>query len=108
MPPPVTPPIPLFSTPRLMALIVNRGVLDAAACDGMRALLAGAAEGPDRPLPARTDAVRAPLRLPLVKVTHARLGLGPLKKGGNVPSEVFRLDGIGKPGKSCAVEIHER
>ncbi|MBW8269901.1 serine hydrolase [Caldovatus aquaticus] len=88
---------------KCMAMIVNRGVLDAAACDEMRTLLAGAASGPDQPFLTRTEAVSAPLRLPLEKVTHAKLGLGPLKKGGNVLSEAFRLEAIGKPGKSYAV-----
>jgi len=78
---------------QLMALIVNRGVLDANACDDMRKLLAAAAQGPDQPWLTRGD-VDDKLRLPLNKVTHAKLGLGPLKSGALVLSEIFRLEGL--------------
>lgn len=85
---------------KLMALIVNRGVLDTGSCDAMRALLA--AVGIDQPWLTRSPDVGDALRIPLAKVTHAKLGYGPLK-GGNVCSEMFRLEGLGKPAKSYAV-----
>jgi hypothetical protein len=88
---------------KLLALIVNAGILDTAACNAMKGLLQEAAKGVDQPFLTRTEAMSASLVLPLDKVTHAKLGLGPLKKGGNVLSEVFRLEGIGKPGRSYAI-----
>ena len=87
---------------KLLALIVNRGVLDTTSCDAMRTLLAGASKGIDTPWLARSD-IGAALRIPLAQITHAKLGFGPLKKGGNVCSEMFRVEGLGKPAKSYAV-----
>jgi hypothetical protein len=87
---------------KLLALIVNRGVLDANDCNDMRKLLADATQGPDLPFLTR-PAVSEALRLPLTKVTHAKLGFGPLKKGGNVCSEMFRLEGIRRPDRSYGV-----
>jgi hypothetical protein len=85
---------------KLLALIVNGAVVDAPA---QQALLKAAAEGPDQPWLSRTEAMTERLALPRAKITHAKLGLGPLKKGGDVYSEVFRIEGLRKPGKSYAV-----
>jgi hypothetical protein len=85
---------------KLLALIVNGAAVGAA---GQQQLLEKAAAGIDQPWLTRTDAVSAALVLPRAKVTHAKLGLGPLKAGPDVYSEVFRLEGIYKPGKSYAI-----
>lgn len=91
-----------LSMAKLMALIANDGVLDKSACEAMRKLMAKATRGPDRPFVTR-DVGSAGLAIPLEKVTHAKLGFGPLKKGGNVCSELFRLEGIRNASKSYAV-----
>jgi hypothetical protein len=87
---------------KMMALIVNRACIDTASCDDMRGLLAEAAKGIDQPFLTR-DAVSDRLRIPLEKVTHCKLGFGPLKKGGNVASEIFRMEDLRKKGKSYVV-----
>ena len=99
-----------LSMAKLMAMIVNRSVLDKPACDAMRDLLAAAAKGRDIPYLTRTPradsmGVEAGLRIPLDKLTHAKLGLGPLKVGGVVASETFRIEGLKKPGLSYAVSF---
>jgi hypothetical protein len=86
----------------MTALIVNRACLDPAACDAMRDLLARTAKGRDRPFVSGED-VDAALRIPLGAVSHAKRGFGPLKAGGNVRSEIFRLAGLKAPGKAYAV-----
>ncbi len=87
---------------KMMALIVNRACIDSASCDDMRGLLAEASKGIDQPFLTR-DAVSDKLRIPLEKVTHCKLGFGPLKKGGNVASEIFRVEDLMKKGKSYVV-----
>lgn len=87
---------------KMMALIVNDGIIGKSACEPMRALLAKAVTGPDQPFLTR-DLGDATLQIPIAKVTHAKLGFGPLKKGGNVCSEIFRLQGFRNASKSYAV-----
>jgi hypothetical protein len=87
---------------QMMALIVNRACVDPASCDEMRTLLAQASKGIDQPFVSRGD-VRANLRIPLSKITHAKLGYGPLKAGSNVASEIFRIEGLEQAGKSYVV-----
>ena len=97
-----------LSMAKLLALIVNRAVLDGTACDAMRALLKETAEGPDQPwltrvATAKSAGVEDALRFPRARVTHAKLGLGPLKVGGMVSSETFRLQGARHTDRSYAV-----
>jgi len=87
---------------KMLALIVNRACIDSVSCDEMRDLLAEAAQGIDQPWLTR-DAVSDALRIPLEKVTHCKLGLGPLKQGGDVRSEIFRMEGLMRAGKSYVV-----
>jgi hypothetical protein len=87
---------------QMMAMIVNKACIDPASCDEMRTLLAQAAKGVDQPFVSRED-VKHDLRIPLSKITHAKLGYGPLKRGTNVASEIFRIEGIEKAGKAYAV-----
>ncbi len=91
-----------LSMARLMALIANDGIIDKNACEAMRKLMAKATRGPDQPFVTR-DVGSAGLAIPLEKVTHAKLGFGPLKKGGNVCSELFRLQGVRNASKAYAV-----
>jgi hypothetical protein len=91
-----------LSMAQMMAMIVNRACIDTASCDEMRDLLAKAVSGVDQPFLSR-DAVSDKLRIPLGKITHCKLGYGPLKKGGNVCSEVFRVEGLRKAGKAYAI-----
>ena len=91
-----------LSMAQMMALIVNRACIDTASCNEMRDLLAKAAKGIDQPFVSRDD-VSDKLRIPLAKITHAKLGYGPLKKGGNVLSEIFRLEGLKAAAKSYAI-----
>jgi hypothetical protein len=87
---------------QMMAMIVNKACIDPTSCDEMRTLLAHAAKGVDQPFVSRDD-VKADLRIPLSKITHAKLGYGPLKRGTNVASEIFRIEGVEKAGKAYAV-----
>jgi hypothetical protein len=87
---------------QMMAMIVNKACIDPASCEEMRTLLAQASKGVDQPFVSRPD-VKADLRIPLSKITHAKLGYGPLKAGSNVASEMFRIEGIEKAGKAYAV-----
>ena len=107
---------PALSMAKLMALIINRAVLDAPACDDIRELLAKAAKGPDSPwltqlfiaLKPRDPGVAGvvqDLLIPSAKITHAKLGLGPLKNGQKVFSEVFRLEGLGQPNRTYAIAL---
>lgn len=91
-----------LSMAKMLALIVNEAVIDAAACRQMKALLVDSVTGVDTPFLTR-EAVSATQRIPLDKLTHCKLGLGPLKKGGNVLSEIFRLQGLRKADKAYAV-----
>lgn len=89
---------------KLMAYIVCDAVIGGDACDGMRKILRAAVTGPDQSWLTRTDSVSdAGLRLPLDRIKHTKLGLGPLKKGGNVWSEVFHFEGLRAAGKNYAV-----
>jgi len=67
---------------KLVALLMTDRLLDPASCAEMRGRLARAANGPDTPWIARTGIFRAGT------ITHNKLGLGPLKSGTNVRSEV--------------------
>lgn len=87
---------------QLMALIVNDGILEKSDCDEMKILLKQASEGIDVPFMTRAS-IPADWRVdPRTKVTHAKLGRGPLKlaKGSKeydyVVSETFRLSGYQK------------
>ena len=86
---------------QLMAMILNNGILSAGDCGEMRALLADATRGPDQPFLSR-DAMEG-LKIPLAKITHAKLGRGPLDVGGHVVSETFRLAAPRKPGRNYCV-----
>lgn len=89
---------------KLMALIVSDAVIDGAACKEMRQILADAVTGPDQSWLTRTDSVTSDaLRLPLTAIKHTKLGLGPLKKGGQVWSEVFHIEGLRAAGRNYAV-----
>lgn len=95
---------------QLLALIMNRGVVfdDAEAYVTMHRLLADAAKGVDQPFLSRDfkdDSVDASVRIPLNKITHAKLGQGPLKTGSDVRSEAFRLAGLAKPHKNYVVSF---
>jgi len=87
---------------KMMAMIVNDGILDKAACGAMRGLLADAVHGIDVPYVTRSD-VAAALRIPIDRLTHTKLGYGPLKKGGAVASETFRLQGLRNASKAYVV-----
>lgn len=91
-----------LSMAKMLALIVNEAVIDAASCRQMKALLVDSVTGVDTPFLTR-EAVSDRQRIPLDKLTHCKLGLGPLKKGGNVLSEIFRLEGLRKANKAYAV-----
>ena len=67
---------------RLVALIMTNRLLDPASCDEMRAKLARAAKGADTPWVARTGLFKPGT------IAHNKSGLGPLKSGKNVRSEV--------------------
>jgi hypothetical protein len=67
---------------RLVALIMTDRLLDPASCGEMRGRLARAAKGVDTPWIARTGVFKPGT------ITHNKLGLGPLKSGKNVRSEV--------------------
>lgn len=67
---------------KLVALIMTDRVLDPASCEEMRGRLARAARGIDTPWVTRTKIFRPRT------ITHNKLGLGPLKSGRNVRSEV--------------------
>jgi hypothetical protein len=67
---------------KLTSLIMTDRLLDPASCDEMRGRLARAARGPDTPWIARTGVFKPGT------ITHNKLGLGPLKSGKEVRSEV--------------------
>jgi len=67
---------------KLVSLIMTDRLLDPASCDEMRRRLARAARGIDTPWVARTGIFKPGT------ITHNKLGLGPLKSGQNVRSEV--------------------
>ncbi|HEX9945539.1 MAG TPA: serine hydrolase [Thermoanaerobaculia bacterium] len=67
---------------KLVSLIMTDRVLDAESCGEMRGRLARAAKGIDTPWVARTGIFKPGT------ITHNKLGLGPLKSGKNVRSEV--------------------
>ncbi len=89
---------------KLMALIVCDAVIDGAACKQMREILGAAVTGPDQSWLTRPKAVpQDSLRIPLDRIKATKLGLGPLKKGGSVRSEVFHFEGLNKAGRNYAV-----
>jgi len=67
---------------KLVALIMTDRVLDPASCAEMRGRLARAARGVDTPWVTRTGVFKSGT------ITHNKLGLGPLKSGKSVRSEV--------------------
>jgi hypothetical protein len=67
---------------KLVALILTDRLLDPLSCKEMRDRLARAAKGPDEPWVARTGIFRTG------SITHNKLGLGSLKRGNVVRSEV--------------------
>jgi hypothetical protein len=67
---------------KLVALILTDRLLDPLSCKEMRDRLARAAKGPDKPWVARTGIFRTG------SITHNKLGLGSLKRGNVVRSEV--------------------
>lgn len=67
---------------KLVSLIMTDRLLDPTSCREMRQRLANAATGPDTPWVARTRIFN------YGTITHNKLGLGPLKSGKNVWSEV--------------------
>jgi hypothetical protein len=67
---------------KLVSLIMTDRLLDSASCDEMRGRLARAATGVDTPWVARTGIFKSGT------ITHNKLGLGPLKSGRSVRSEV--------------------
>jgi hypothetical protein len=74
----------------LMTAIVSSCVFNPGLCSSMEGLLSRAAAGPDQPWITRpVPAIVSP-----AVVTHNKLGLGPLKAGGNVWSEVSILSGL--------------
>jgi hypothetical protein len=87
---------------QLMAMILNDGILTSGDCGAMRSLLADASKGVDVPFLTRST-IGEDWRIPLAKVTHAKLGRGPLDVGGNVVSETFRLAEPQKKGKNYCV-----
>ncbi len=91
-----------LASAQMITLILNNAILDPFACADMRKLLAAATRGIDQPFLSR-DTVQKEFRIPLDQITHAKLGFGPLKVGGNVLSEMFRLENLGKPGRAYAV-----
>ncbi len=94
-----------FSIAKLMAIIMLHSVtLGADAYGQMETLLHDAVSGPDTPFLTRSppDFTDNDLRIPRNKITHIKLGLGPLKSkngGQSVGSEVWRLEGLFKPDK---------
>lgn len=67
---------------KMVALIMTDRILDPGSCAEMRGRLARAAKGPDEPWIARTGIFKRGT------ITHNKLGLGPLKSGKSVRSEV--------------------
>lgn len=101
-----------LSMAKLMAVIVKSGVaLDGDSFSHMKTLLHDAVSGIDTPFLTRdkpyfTDDA---LRIPREKITHIKLGFGPLKPkngGQNVGSEVWRLEGLYKASKAYALAYH--
>ncbi len=87
---------------KMMSLIVNEAAVDSGASKQMKELLVEAVTGVDTPFLTR-DGVSEKLRIPLEKITHCKLGFGPLKAGGEVCSEIFRLEGLRSASKAYAV-----
>jgi hypothetical protein len=75
---------------RLMTAIVSSCVFNPGLCTSMEGLLSRAAAGPDQPWITRP----VPTIVGAAVVTHNKLGLGPLKTGGDVWSEVSILAGL--------------
>ncbi|MFZ0708462.1 MAG: hypothetical protein WAM53_00330 [Terrimicrobiaceae bacterium] len=67
---------------KLVSLMMTDQLLDPASCEEMRGTLARAAKGIDTPWVTRTRVFKPGT------ITHNKLGLGPLKSGNNVRSEV--------------------
>ena len=98
-----------LSMAKLMAIIARQAVpLAGGSYTEMQRMLADAATGPDTPFLARaaphftSDA----LRIPLKAITHIKLGFAGLKAkngGHNVGSEVWRLEGLRRPGRVYAL-----
>jgi hypothetical protein len=98
-----------LSMAKLMAVIVKSAVaLDGDSFTHMKMLLHDAVDGIDTPFLTRDKRYFTDddLRIPREKITHIKLGYGPLKKkngGQNVGSEVWRLEGLYKPSKTYAL-----
>ena len=74
---------------RLVGLIGTGQVLDTASCTEMTTRLGSAATGVDQPWIDRPS----PRLIPHAAIVGNKLGLGPLKSGGSVRSEVTLLNG---------------
>jgi hypothetical protein len=85
---------------KLVALIMTDRVLDPASCNEMRGRLAKAAKGIDTPWVARTGVFKAGT------ITHNKLGLGPLKSGKLVRSEVSVYQSPVARGRRYVVAWH--
>ena len=101
-----------LSMAKLMAIIVKGAVpLHGDSFDRMKGLLHDAVKGPDTPFLTRAAPYFSDdaLRIPSDKITHIKLGFGPLKarNGGQaVGSEVWRLEGLYKTSKAYALAYH--
>jgi hypothetical protein len=90
----------------LLAVILKRGAIDTKSCDEMTERLARAAKGidpdgqGDESWLTRSD---IPGHLDLASVTHDKVGLGPLKKGADVYSELLALQNVGGSTRTYAV-----
>lgn len=85
---------------KLVALIMTDRVLDPASCNEMRGRLARAAKGIDTPWVARTGVFKAGT------ITHNKLGLGPLKSGKLVRSEISVYQSPVARGRRYVVAWH--
>jgi len=94
---------------KLMAIIALNAVgMEEESFVQMRELLHAAVTGEDEPFLTRSppDFTSDALRIPLRRITHIKLGLANLKprNGGlQVGSEMWRLEGLLKPGRAYAV-----
>jgi hypothetical protein len=82
---------------QLVSLIATRRLLDTASCDQMLDRLGRAAVGPDQPWADRPGILRPGC------ITHNKLGLGPLKSGSDVRSEVSVLTDPTGSGRTYVV-----
>ncbi len=90
----------------LLAIILKRGAIDTKSCDEMADRLVRAAQGldpdgqGDESWLTRADITG---HFDRSSVTHDKIGKGPLKKGGDVYSEVFALKNVGGSAKTYVV-----